>query len=787
MLNDENLIQLELPAVLEKLLELISTKYGQVHFNSLKILYDKQTIERCLLEIDEMAGLLNSGYSVPIGELDDISPHLDKLKPENAFLETQELNQVKINLLAFQELKKFLSSFEKNYPCLDIYVRRIHPHQSLVEEIERVVDQQGEIKENASPQLRKIRNNIHQLEDEQKTVLIRVIKRYSDFSQDDIVTLRDGRMVLGIQQHFVNRVNGIVHGTSGSGATVFIEPMETLRISNQIQNLRISEKQEIIRLLKVLSSKIREVRQDIFFSIENYGFLDLIYAKARLSQLMQASSPKIIEKPEFRLVNARHPLLILKMKPSQVIPCHINLGEAFTTLVITGPNAGGKTVALKTIGLLSLMTQLGLHIPADPDSVIPIMKSVLVDIGDRQSLEQDLSTFSAHLLRLHEILINADTQTLVLIDEIGTGTDPKEGAALAIAILKELTKKRSLTVATTHHGELKAFAFGENGVENASMEFDLDTLQPTYKLQIGIPGSSYAFKIARRFGFSESVLKEAEKIVGPDKGQIENMILILNQHVQQIEKERRQLSIKLTEVNGINKMYQNQLETLRMEKSALIKKAAEEAQQIVQSASAKIEHSIAEIKRTQAQKDKIREAHTTVEHLKEKIKKTLQTSRRAEGPSDQLQQGEIVWVEDIREQAEIISEVDSNQKVWVRINDLKIKLDASHLKPQKNVNYVTPSINKNKNISLSDLKNGIRPELDLRGMDTYEAIEHTNRYLDLVIEEGWSEVRIIHGKGTGTLRKAIHQFLSKDKRIAGKRLGKWGEGDTGVTVVKLKE
>lgn len=784
---DENSEQLELPALLRKLHELIRSPYGYASLDALTILHDKSLIENKLSEVNEMVGLLEGGYGAPISELPDIRPLLDRLKPEESFLEPPEINQIKSNLLLFEEINSFTKQHRELCPLLTTYFDQIHAHRSLVREIERAIDPQGEIREHASPELRRIRSEIRRLESEQKTVLLRVLKRYSEFSQDDIVTMRDGRMVLGIQQQYLPRINGIVHGTSGTGATVFVEPMETLRISNQIQNLKIEERQEIIRILRFITGLIREVREDIFYSIENYGILDFIHAKAQLARLLNASSPHINSSYSMQLIEARHPLLILKMGTGKVIPSTLTLGEQFTTLIITGPNAGGKTVALKTIGLLCLMTQLGLHIPAHPDSMVPVFDRILVDIGDRQNLEQDLSTFSAHIIRLQEILQKATSRSLVLIDEIGTGTDPREGSSLAIAFLMELNRRKVLTVATTHHGELKAFAFNTPGVENASMEFDLSTLLPTYRLQLGIPGSSYAFEIARRYGLSESVLQEAINILGAEKSQLENLIINLTERLQQTEKERREVNIKLSESEGLKNLYQLELEKLRREKTELRRQAAEEARKIVEQANTAIERLIADIRRTQAQKEKIKEAHLKIAELRQVADNVLKETQMAEAPSDEFHEGDVVWIESLKAEGELVSEPDKQQKVWVLVNDLRMNLPLQGMKKLAKPRAESRRLLARTGSGSEKLEEGVIPELDLRGMDSYQAIEETNRYLDQACQQGWDEIRIIHGKGTGTLRKQVNAFLSKDPRVEQKRLGKWGEGDTGVTVVRLKK
>ncbi|MEZ4765988.1 MAG: hypothetical protein R3C26_23235 [Calditrichia bacterium] len=390
-----------------------------------------------------MLALLEGGYPPPISGFTDITPHLDKIKPVDAYLETDALLDIKYNLQSLIEVRLFFDQHRDEAPLLQKYAQRIHMHRDIIGQIEGTIDRSGEIFDNASPELRQVRIKTRTMESDHKKALVKIQKQYADYLQDGIVTLRDGRQVLGIQPNYVNKVNGIVHGTSSSGATIFVEPMETLKISNEIQNLRIRERVEIIKILKFLTGIIRQVRNVIYFSLENIAILDVILAKARLGNELEGSAPKITEAAVLRIFNGRHPLLVLKTGREKVVPLSVKLGENIQTLVITGPNAGGKTVAMKTVGLLVLMTQMGIPIPADPDSEIPLVDKILVDIGDRQSLEQDLSTFSAHVVRLKQIVEEAGDRTLVLLDEVGTGTDPKEGAALAIALLSELTDKNA--------------------------------------------------------------------------------------------------------------------------------------------------------------------------------------------------------------------------------------------------------------------------------------------------------------------------------------------------------
>lgn len=788
---DENsLQQLEFPKIIEKLSSLLSTPFGAEELARMKFSVEPRVVREALAEVVEMLGLLDGGYSVPLGGFNDIRPYLERIKPENAYLEVEALLEIKSNLQAMGELAHFFRERKDETPRLEAYARGIHYHRHIIQEIEATLDpgQPEGIYDNATPELREIRIKIRTLEAEQAKVLRQVQKRYAEYSQDEIVTLRDGRMVLGILPNFVQKVNGIVHGTSGSGATVFVEPMETLQLSNQVQNLKIRERTEIIKILRFLTGLVRQVREDLYFGIRNIAALDFIHAKARLARKMNGAAPEIMDRAYLKIANGRHPLLVLKMGPEPVMPLSLELGANFTTLLITGPNAGGKTVAMKTIGLLILMARAGMLIPADPDSQIPLLSNVLVDIGDRQSLEQNLSTFSAHIVRLRDILEKADERSLVLLDEIGAGTDPREGSALAIAILSELTARKILTVATTHHGELKAFAHQHPGVENGSMEFNLETLEPTYRLRIGVPGSSYAVEIARRYGLPESLIQQARQHIGVARDKLEALISDLDARIQELEKKNRELSIKITEAEGMRSLYRRQVEELKRSKQALKQQAAAEAQHILQDANALIERIVKEIRHSGADKSAIKAAREAVQAKKEELEALLATPETApEAESPQLIKGDWVWIESLGEEGELLEDAQDKAKVRVQVGNVKLNVDAAGLRKlirQPSESRVIRTVT-GQQVDLR--REGVKPELDVRGMDSQEALETTDRYLDQALEEGWEEVRIVHGKGTGVLRRRINEFLSRDKRVEEKRLGKWGEGDTGVTVVRLRK
>jgi DNA mismatch repair protein MutS2 len=779
--------QLDFQKIIEQIGLRLTTPFGEELLGELNPSADFEKIKKDLREVAEMMDLLNSGYNIPLNGISDFRKSLDKIKPQNAFLDATELIEIKNNLRLFGELSCFFKENEESSPLLNFYSKGIHYHTTIIRKIESTIDTSGEILDKASPELRQIRIKMRSLEAEKTKLLKQSIKQYEEFTQDEIVTLRDGRMVMGIQQNYVNKIDGVVHGTSSSGATVFVEPMSTLKISNQIQNLKIQERNEVIKILRFITDLIREVREDIYYGIKNVAILDLIYAKAKLGQKLDSKIPKITKNPILKLSEARHPLLILKMGKQNVVPMSVEVGKDLFTLVITGPNAGGKTVALKTIGLLILMIQVGMPIPVNEDSEIPLFPKILADIGDRQSLEQDLSTFSAHIVRLKEIMQQADSNSLVLFDEIGTGTDPKEGAALAISILSQLTEKKVVTVATTHHGELKAFAHTSEGVENASMEFNLKNLQPTYRLRVGVPGSSYAFEIARRYGLPANTIKKAQRFIGAEKDKLEELILSLENHIQLLNKEKQKLSIKLSEGEGLRNLYERQTNQLKKEKKALQQKAAEEAQQILQDANALVERVVAEIRSQKASRETIKSVHNALQVKKQEINQILKDEEPPLNETEELRRGDVVWIKSLREEGELLEDVDNKEKLRVLVGNVKVSLDRfdlQKLNKDEALNKVTVSTNRE---TIEMVSQGLKPELDLRGLDSIEAIEKTNRYLSEAIDAGWEEIRIVHGKGTGVLRKKINEYLSRDKRVLEKRIGKWGEGDTGVTVVKLKK
>jgi DNA mismatch repair protein MutS2 len=619
-----------------------------------------------------------------------------------------------------------------------------------------------------------------------------LLKNLSEYVQEEIITIRNGRMVIPVKDEHKNKVKGFIHDQSSSGFTVFIEPLETFEINNEIHSLRIEEQKEIEKILRELTDEVRKKVNEAESNFSALLEIDINHSKAKFSIKVNGAQPKISNGNYVKLINARHPLLILKENKS-VVPLNIEIGEEqssgkdFYTLVITGPNAGGKTVALKTVGLLTLMTQSGMHIPAGEYSEVSIIKKIFVDIGDKQSIENDLSTFSSRIERLKEIVLNSDENSLVLLDELGTGTDPKEGSAIAMAVLENLTNKKALTIATTHHGELKAFAFESDGMENGSMEFDEKTLQPTYNFRVGIPGSSYAFEISQRLGIPESLIKRAREFVGTEKAKLENLINDLEAKIQQNYNLKNELEKEKTQYEGLIKLYNQRAWELKKREVEAKKRALEESKRIIDNANLLVDKIIKEIKESQTEKeirDKKKEIRDKEKEISEKIEEISDERLviRDKRENIRIKVGDFVRLANSNSVGKVISDMDSHKNVLVEFGNIRMKVNISDIekteKPQ-NVKSSTVTINF---VDSSKVKN----ELDLRGLTAEEAFEVTDKYLDDAYLAGWESVTLIHGKGSGALRQKLNSFLEKHPRVKSKRLGYWNEGEAGVTVVELK-
>lgn len=756
---------------------------------------DMRTVKVLLRETDEGKLLLRNSPLFSVRGAREIRPYLERCD-RGGTLQPEELLEVRDTLKTARQIRSTL--VESNQSGKDFYselftirdtVSVIVPQKNIEDEITRAIAEDGNVTDRASEELGRLRRSKNTLQQRIKDSLDSILKNsgFQKMFQDQLVTTRGERYVVPIKLEYSSAFPGIVHDQSASGATVFIEPMVVVQLGNELREVVLKENREIQRILQQLTAMVAVKIDEIAVLYEALAKLDFILAKARLSEDMEAGSPLLVAKQEVKLVKARHPLLT-----GPVVPISLELGSKYRFLVITGPNTGGKTVTLKTIGLMAVMTQCGLHIPAESDSRMGIFTKVFVDIGDEQSVEQSLSTFSGHMTNIVDIMEAADQKSLVLFDELGAGTDPAEGAALAMAILAELLERGSCGVATTHYGTLKTFAYNTPGVENASVEFDPESLKPTYKLLTGIPGRSNAFSIAQRLGLRPFILDRARSFISERQMQESGLL-------ENLEDTQREMDIKKKKIEEEQKAAQQKVQELKQKNFELeekyeeiLQKAKEEAIEIVRAAKLDAEGIIKEIK--DAQKKERRDQMVAAEKARHDLKKLTDTvyeegknRKTKNGPQPhQVEPGQMVYLPNLRQKGQVLQKPDNNNEVLIQTGILKVnvKLDEIRLindtrKPEHFERTIKGSFGLNKSVTL-------RSEIDLRGKLVEEALELLDKYLDDAVLTGINQVSVIHGKGTGALRAGIHQFLKRHPHVAAFRLGEYGEGDTGVTIVELK-
>lgn len=670
----------------------------------------------------------------------------------------------------------------------------LNPNKYLEEKITFAIKNEEELNDNASSLLSELRRKIASRSSKIREDLERIIRsNTAKYLQEAIVTQRDGRFVVPVKSEYRNEIKGIVHDTSASGSTMFIEPMSVVETNNEIRVLKVREQEEIARILAELSADAAEFADSIKYSYNALVSLDLIFAKARLAYKMRAVVPKLNERGYVYLKRARHPLINAK----QVVPITVTLGGEYDTLIITGPNTGGKTVTLKTVGLLSLMAMCGLMIPADDNSEISVFDMIFADIGDEQSIAQSLSTFSSHMVNIISILNNCNDRSLVLFDELCAGTDPIEGAALAKAILIELARRKVKTVATTHYAELKSYALDTERVENASCEFDVATLKPTYRLVIGVPGRSNAFAISQRLGLDTAVIDMAREQVSEDDLRFERVVASLEKARQEAEAERENAAKLRAEASAIKKKSDMLEHELRIKQEKVMNETREKAAGIIESArerSAQLLNELEEMKKTLNAKN----AASMLDKARAGYKKTLREMEdsadpvtKAQASGEKLakmpQKGDIVVVSSFGRDATVLDTDEKGKRVYVMSGSIKMWVALSELRLKKGGE--STEVKKTRRVTgmMSRAQREVSGELDIRGMASDEAILELDGYIDNAVLSGLETVRIIHGKGTGVLRKAVHAHLRGHKCIQSFRVGTFGEGENGVTIAQLKE
>lgn len=785
---------LEFEKIKEHLSRFVLTAMSVEKVNELLPDSKLNVIESELDTLVEMHDVLKYDDAFPIDELKDVRPLLKKISAEGRFLNPAELLQLLLTLTTSRRIRSYIKSRIEKYPRLFKITEALHSYPDIEERIHRTIDEHGAIRDTASPKLRQIRRDLDQKTLQLRKKLENLARTYAKegYAQDDIVTVRDGRMVIPVKDEYKNTVRGFIHDASASGQTVFIEPAEALELNNELRKLGLEETHEIERILTDITNEIRSFLSELHADIDGLAEIEFLYVKARFTNQINGVKPHLNADGKIHLKNAFHPLLLLKEKyklPDQrhsIVPLNLDIGGDYRTLIISGPNAGGKTVALKTVGLLVLMVQASLLIPVEPGTHVSIFDQVFADIGDEQSIENDLSTFSSHVRNLSSMVERVNERTLILIDEMGSGTDPKEGASLAIAILGRFNNRHAVSIITTHHGALKAFAHNTEGIRNGSMEFDQETLQPTYVFRAGIPGSSYAFEISTRMGLDRSVIDYAKEISGSESQRLENLIQDLQQQTRAYDQKLSDIAREKSRLDGLTKFYDQRAGELKKREKELKQKALLEKRELIDNLNKKVENAIQAIKTSQAGKEEIQNAKNL---LGDEIKKTSDELERLKDAHDESEvqaegkAGERVLLKSMGLDGTIIAEADDSGQVLVAVGNLKIKATMGQLVKSKEKNPKKELLKEQVRWDTEDIGN----EIDLRGMTAEEAIYQADKYIADAHVMGFRQVALIHGKGGGVLRKKITEYLKKNRRVRSYRLGQWGEGDTGVTIVELAE
>ena len=788
-MNKYNLKKLEFDQVLQKLSEYSHTYIGKEKVFKLEPSSDKDYVKKSLLETSQAVSLMDRNSTPPIAEIEDIRVYIKMLESSNTLSPKALLDICNILNMA-NELKIYFSNFldDETYENLRFYFDELYTNSSIVDKIQKSIVDSETIADSASSNLSAIRRHIKQAEQEIKNKLNSILhSSYSKYMQENVVTIRNDRFVIPVKQEYRSQIKGFVHDISSSGSTVFIEPMSVFEANNAINNLKVDEATEIERILQSLSSLLFPYTNELLSDIESIGMLDFIFARAKYSNSIKGITPNINDTKYINLIKARHPLI----DSSTVVPITINIGKDYSLLIITGPNTGGKTVSLKTVGLIEAMACSGLNIPADEKSSIYVFDEIFADIGDDQSIADSLSTFSSHMKNISNIVNNATSESLILVDELGSGTDPLEGANLAMSILEYFKNKNILTLATTHYQELKKYALATDGVQNASVEFDIEKLKPTYKLLIGIPGKSNAFAISEKLGLKKEIIESAQNLLNKKDVDFETLLKSIYDDKLKIEKEKEQIEKNLHQVELLKNNLQRDDSKIREQEKEIINKAKLEARQILLDAKDDATSMISKMKEISESSSELKELNNMRNSLNNSIK-NISLSGNDELNVTPLDESEIVvgakvFVSTLGQNGIVTSKISKSKEVQVQIGLIKTNISIKFLEKPKNLkddltskpasSYSTRNASKTKTAN---------SELNVIGLTVDEAIPLVDKFLDDCFLAKLQTARIVHGKGTGKLREGIHSFLKKNKRVKSYRIGTYGEGEMGVTVVEMK-
>ena len=796
-LFEKSIRTLELPAVLEMLSARAVSEAAREKSRRIMPATDRQEVLRLLDETDAAKERLGLYGSPSFSGVKDVSEPLARAD-RGGMLNTRELLNIAGLLTAARRVYEYDAERKGEATAIDRFFSALHTNKYLEDRIHGAILDEETIADTASAELTDIRRKMRIAASKGRQILQKIISSpsYAKVLQEALITQRDGRFVVPVKAECKGSLPGLVHDISSSGATLFVEPMGVVQANNELKELEAREEKEIERILRELSAQCADAMEYILLDYDMLVHLDMIFARAQLSYTMNASRPEVVRKGAISLKRARHPLL----DQAKAVPVTVELGGDYDTLVITGPNTGGKTVTLKTLGLLCLMAQCGLHIPADSGSTVRVFDRILADVGDEQSIEQSLSTFSAHMSNTVEILRQADDDSLILFDELGAGTDPVEGAALAIAIIQHARLKGALIAATTHYAELKTFAMTTAGVENASCEFDVQTLRPTYRLLVGIPGKSNAFAISRRLGLDESVIADA-------KAQMDSESLRFEDVLAQLEEKRQRLEKAQTEANRLWQQREEDARKARIFREQMEKakenaraKGEAEAKRIVREAQQKTEEIFAQLEELRKQQTRaanfqqMNDAKAAIRHDLKEAEAVLHSrdeEAEAPAPSRPIAVGDLVELAGVKTAATVLN-VNGDGSMLLQAGKMKMTVKAGQVRLLESAE----EIEKRKKQAAAAQRKNVSPqiqlaaraasELDIRGMETLEAESVVENYIDAAVMAKLGTVTIIHGKGTGALRKAVHEMLKRNRAVKSFRLGRYGEGEAGVTVVELK-
>lgn len=747
-------------------------------------------IKEMLAETTEAVSVIMRKGALPLGSFYDIKDSI-YLADKGSTLTMKQLLAILYNLQVTRNAAVFLKSDLPELPIIKGLAEVLSIQKRLEEAIDRCILSEDEMADAASPELKSIRRNISRQNEAIRSKMNQILNSSDNKTilQDALVTMRQGRYVVPVKQEHKTKFPGIVHDQSSTGATLFIEPQAIVNLNNELREMELAEKIEIERILAELSADVAAVRDELLNNQDILLQLDFIFAKGKFSTKLKGTEPEINAQGYLRIKDGRHPLI----DKNKVVPISFAIGKGYQTLVITGPNTGGKTVTLKTVGLFVLMTQSGLHIPAGSGTEMPVFQKVFADIGDEQSIEQSLSTFSSHMSNIVNIVENSGKETLVLLDELGAGTDPTEGAALAISILEHLYDKGVKTIATTHYTELKKYAISTKGVENASMEFDVETLSPTYRLSIGIPGRSNAFEISQKLGLKPVIIKHAKGMLERGDIEFEDVITTIEKDKKVAEEERDEAILLNLEMKKQKEQFDKERVKLNEQKEKIISKAKEEARDMIREAKEfadEVQKELRELEKYQNSGDRNRK----YEEVRKKIRETSDQYKdklvTAENPNpvraDELKLGDRVKVLSLDQKGNVLTLPDDKDELQIQVGLMKINVNLSNItKIQDGNGKKDNKTSKHSTLYRSKMES-IMPSINVRGSLLDDAVMDVDKYLDDAYIAGLKEVTIIHGRGEGILREGLHQILKSHKHVSKFRKGAYNEGGDGVTVVQLK-